>query len=156
MRRPYTLEHYARLVDDIRRRMPHASIGSDIIVGFPRETDGDFEALCTYLERSPLTHVHVFPYSDRPGTAASSMDGKVHGAVVRARASRVREIGRRLTTRFRDTQLGTTHWGLTLEDGSLVVTGNYLKVRVPPGRRRNEWVRVTVTEAGEALRGEIR
>ena len=61
MRRPYTIEHYAALVDDIRARMPDASIGSDIIVGFPGETDDDFEQLAAYLEASPLTHLHVFP-----------------------------------------------------------------------------------------------
>src|SRR5262249_57940649 len=61
MRRPYTIERYADLVEDIRRRLPHASIGSDLIVGFPRETEDDFEQLGRYLERSPLTHVHVFP-----------------------------------------------------------------------------------------------
>ena len=77
MRRPYTIEYYASLVDDIRARIPNASIGSDIIVGFPGETDEDFERACGYLERSPLTHVHVFPYSDRPGTPASAMAGKV-------------------------------------------------------------------------------
>ena len=104
-----------------------------MIVGFPGETDEDFEELCAYLERSPLTHVHVFPYSDRPGTAASAMSGKVHGAVIRERAARVREIGRRLTVRFRESQLGTIHRALTLEDGSLAVTGNYLKVRIPAG-----------------------
>src|SRR5262249_11101611 len=64
MRRPYTIDYYASLVDDIRARMPHASIGTDIIVGFPGETDDDFEQLASYLEGSPLTHVHVFPYSD--------------------------------------------------------------------------------------------
>ncbi len=69
MRRPYTIEYYAALVDDIRARIPNASIGSDIIVGFPGETDDDFEQLAGYLERSPLTHIHVFPYSDRPGHA---------------------------------------------------------------------------------------
>src|SRR5437763_3641560 len=68
MRRPYTIDYYASLVDDIRARIPHASIGSDIIVGFPGETDDDVDELASYLERSPLTHVHVFPYSDRPGT----------------------------------------------------------------------------------------
>ena len=156
MRRPYTLERYSSLVDDIRGRIPHASIGSDVIVGFPGETDEEFEQLCAYLERAPLTHVHVFPYSDRPGTVASSMTGKVHGSVVRVRASRVREIGQRLKESFKQSQLGTIHQGLTLEDGSLVVTGNYLKVRIPPGRKRNEWVDVRVTGANEAgMTGEI-
>src|SRR5204863_875227 len=76
MRRPYTIEEYASLVDSIRTRIPVASIGSDIIVGFPDETDDDFEQLASYLNRSPLTNVHVFPYSDRPGTTASTMSGK--------------------------------------------------------------------------------
>ena len=155
MRRPYTIEYYASLVDDIRARMPNASIGSDIIVGFPGETDEDFEALASYLERSPLTHVHVFPYSDRPGTAASTMSGRVPGPAVRERGRRVREIGQRLTRRFRESQIGTIHRALTLEDGSLVVTGNYLKLRVPPAHARNRWVRVRVTSDhdGELLSG---
>ena len=135
MRRPYTIGDYAALVDDIRARMPAASIGSDVIVGFPGEQPTRSSRSSTaYLERSPLTHVHVFPYSDRPGTEATAMDEKVPGAIVRERGRRIREIGQRLTTRFRASQVGTIRRGLTLEDGSLVVTDNYLKVRIPPGR----------------------
>ena len=154
MRRPYTIGHYASLVGDIRARIPSASIGSDIIVGFPGETDDDFERLVNYLERSPLTHIHVFPYSDRPGTPASAMPGKVNGVVVRERGRQIREIGQRLTQRFRESLVGTTHRALTLEDGTLAVTGNYVKVRIPPGRARNEWVRVRLTSQhdGELLR----
>jgi threonylcarbamoyladenosine tRNA methylthiotransferase MtaB len=155
MRRPYTLERYAGLVDQIRRLMPAASIGADVIVGFPGESDDDFEQLTSYLERSPLTHLHVFPYSDRPGTEASAMRDKVPGAIVRARARRVREIGLSLSAAFRDTQIGTVHKALTIEDGSLVVTGNYLKLRVASGRPRNEWVRVRALSHhdGELLGG---
>jgi threonylcarbamoyladenosine tRNA methylthiotransferase MtaB len=155
MRRPYTLAYYAALVDGIRAKLPHASIGSDVIVGFPGETDEDFAQLTDYLERSPLTHLHVFPYSDRPGTPATAMGGKVPGAAIRERGRRVREIGQRLTARFRDSQIGTTHRALTLDDGSLVVTGNYLKVRIPPGHARNDWVRVRITSHhdGELLGG---
>jgi threonylcarbamoyladenosine tRNA methylthiotransferase MtaB len=155
MRRPYTIAQYSTLVDDIRTTMPGASIGSDIIVGFPTETDEEFEELAAYLERAPLTHLHVFPYSDRPGTPASAMADKVPGIVVRERARRVRELGRRLTERFHESQVGTTHRALTLEDGSLAVTGNYLKVRIPPGRTRNEWVNVVVTEIGDTIRGNL-
>jgi threonylcarbamoyladenosine tRNA methylthiotransferase MtaB len=156
MRRPYTLAYYADLVDSIRARIPAASIGSDVIVGFPGEADDDFDELCAYLERSPLTHLHVFPYSDRSGTAASGMRGKVQGAVVRERAARVRAIGHRLTVRFRESQRGTTHRALTLEDGSLAVTGNYLKVRIPPGHARNEWVRVRIASVDETgVIGEV-
>jgi threonylcarbamoyladenosine tRNA methylthiotransferase MtaB len=154
MRRPYTNEYYAALVHDIRSRIPHASIGTDIIVGFPGETDADFEELASYLERSAVTHVHVFPYSDRPGTDASTLPSKVPGAVIRERGARVRDIALALTTRFRASQVGTEHRALTLEDGSLAVTGNYLKVRIPPGKRRNEWVRVRVTDAS-ALTAEL-
>ena len=138
MRRPYTIEYYESLVDDIRARMPQASIGSDVIVGFPGETDEDFAELATYLERSPLTHVHVFPYSDRPGTAATAMSGKVAGPIVRERGRRIREVAARLAERFRHSQVGSVRPGLTLEDGSTVMTDNYLKLRVPPGRGRNE------------------
>lgn len=155
MRRPYTIDQYAAIVDDIRRRMPDASVGSDVIVGFPGETDDDFEQLVSYLETSPLTHVHVFPYSDRPGTSASGMRGKVPGLVVRERGRRVREISARLAARFLDSQVGRVHRALTIEDGSLVVTGNYLKVRIPPGRARNEWVLVKVTDVGETVRGDL-
>src|SRR5207253_6895877 len=97
-----------------------------------------------YLDRSPLTHVHVFPYSDRPGTAASALGDKVAGPIVRARARIVREISQRLSARFRASQIGTVHRALTLEDGSRVVTGNYLKLRIPPGLTRNRWVDVRV------------
>jgi threonylcarbamoyladenosine tRNA methylthiotransferase MtaB len=155
MRRPYTRQQYTALVADIRRRIPHAAIGSDIIVGFPGERDEDFEELVSYLEASPVTHIHVFPYSDRPGTAASAMSGKVPGTVIRERARRVREIAARLTSAFLASQVGSVHRALTLEDGSLVVTGNYLKVRIPPGRARNEWVMVKVTGAGSTLKGEV-
>jgi threonylcarbamoyladenosine tRNA methylthiotransferase MtaB len=155
MRRPYTLVYYRRLVDRIRERMPHACIGSDIIVGFPGESDEDFEALTAYLESSPLTHVHVFPYSDRPGTVAASMVDKVHGSVVRERGTTVREIGRALTQRFHRSQDGAVRPGLTIDDGSIVVTDNYLKVRIASGYRRNEWVKVRVRSVGENLTGSV-
>ena len=88
MRRPYRIVDYAALVDEIHVRIPDASIGSDVIVGFPGETDEDFEELVTYLRHSPLTHVHVFPYSDRPGTVASTMSGRVAGVVAASMRSR--------------------------------------------------------------------
>jgi threonylcarbamoyladenosine tRNA methylthiotransferase MtaB len=155
MRRPYTIDRYAALVDDIRRRMPHAAIGADVIVGFPGERDEDFDELASYLEGSPLTHVHVFPYSDRPGTEASAMSGKVPGGAVRERGRRVREVAAMLARGFRTSQVGAIRRALTLEDGSLAVTDNYLKLRIPSGRPRNEWVfvRVLSHDHGELLGG---
>jgi threonylcarbamoyladenosine tRNA methylthiotransferase MtaB len=161
MRRPYTLDDYRRLVDSIHARLPHVSIGSDMIVGFPGETDEDFDANVAYLPTSPVTHLHVFPYSDRPGTEASAMDHKVSGSVIRDRGARLREIGSALTRRFRDAQIDTVRPGLTLEDGTLVVTDNYLKLRIVPGTPRNTRVRVRVTRtsgspgAAPAISGEL-
>jgi threonylcarbamoyladenosine tRNA methylthiotransferase MtaB len=152
MRRPYTLDDFGRLTDGIMQRMPHASIGSDLIAGFPAETDADFARNCAYLPRSPLSHLHVFPYSDRPGTEAAGMPGKVAGPIVRERGAELRRIGAGLSRRFKETQLGTVRPGLTLEDGTLVVTDNYLKVRIAAGRQRNE--RVTVKIVGDGV-GEL-
>ena len=144
MRRPYTIDYYSALVDDIRARMPHASIGSDVVVGFPGETNEDFDELATYLERSPLTHVHVFPYSDRPGTPAAAMNEKVAGSAIRERGRQIRDIAQRLSQRFRQSQLGKVRPALTIDDGTTAVTDNYLRVRIPPGKSRNEWIDVVV------------
>jgi len=149
MRRPYTIEYYARLVNGIRARIPHASIGSDVIVGFPGEIGADFEQLASYLERSPLTHVHVFPYSDRPGTDATMMSGKVDGTTIRERGRRVREVAQGLSRRFHESQVGAVRPALTIDDGSSVVTDNYLKLRVLPRRARNEWVRARIMSQHE-------
>jgi tRNA A37 methylthiotransferase MiaB len=83
------------------------------------------------------------------------MTGKVGGVIVRERGRRIREIGRVLTERFHRSQIGTIHRALTLDDGTVAVTGNYVKVRIPAGRARNEWVRVRMTSEhdGELLRG---
>jgi threonylcarbamoyladenosine tRNA methylthiotransferase MtaB len=144
MRRPYTSGCYRRLVDGIRTEIPHASIGSDIIVGFPGETDRHFAEMRTFLEELPLTHLHVFPYSDRPGTEASTLGSKVEGAAIRARGAEIRAIGERMARRFRASQTGTTRRALTVDDGSAAVTDNYLKVKLGQCHPRNEWIDVTV------------
>jgi threonylcarbamoyladenosine tRNA methylthiotransferase MtaB len=154
MRRPYAADTYARLVEDIARRMPHVSIGSDVIVGFPGESEGDFETMRAFLERVPLTHLHVFPYSDRPGTEASRMPGTVDGAVIRERARIVRDIGAAKTRRFRASQAGAKMRALTVDDGRSAVTPNYLKLQLDVPQPRNEWVEV-VCDGGDPLRGRV-
>lgn len=146
MRRPYTRHYYRGLVDSIVAVLPHASIGTDMIVGFPGETDDDFGANLEYLPASPLSHVHVFPYSDRPGTSAAAMPGKVVGTSIRERGARLRAIGADLARRFRESQVGTVRPGLTIEDGTLVVTDNYLKIRIPTGLERNRQVSVRLDD----------
>lgn len=155
MQRPYRLDAYRRLVDLVCERLPHAAIGSDVIVGFPGETGEDFAANDEYLPDSSLTHLHVFPYSDRPGTVASRLPGRVPGAEVRRRGQRLRDIGRDLAHRFRRAQLGTTRPALTLDDGTLAVTDNYLKVRIPPALARNVRGDVLIEEVGAEIRGRV-
>jgi threonylcarbamoyladenosine tRNA methylthiotransferase MtaB len=151
MRRPYTLSYYARLIDRITRLMPHAAVGSDIIVGFPGETSRHFAEMVATLEKMPLTYLHVFPYSDRPGTRASQLRPKVDGMEIRERARQVREIGERMTQRFRRSQWGRVTRALTVDDGKSVVTVNYLKLRLDATYPRNQWIDVRVMED---LRGE--
>jgi threonylcarbamoyladenosine tRNA methylthiotransferase MtaB len=144
MRRPYTASVYARLVTRIHALLPHASIGSDFIVGFPGESSADFEESASLLRDLPLTHLHVFPYSDRPGTEAASLAGRVDGALVRDRGRRIRAIGQEMQARFRETQRGTVRRALTVDDGWSAVTDNYLKVRLDTRHLRNEWVQVAI------------
>jgi threonylcarbamoyladenosine tRNA methylthiotransferase MtaB len=152
MHRPYTLDDYKELVNTIADRMPHASIGSDMIVGFPGETEADFARNLEYLPGSPLTHLHVFPYSDRPGTPASGMCDKVAGPTVRERSASLRSISRELADRFRNSQRGTIRRGLTIENGQTVVTDNYLKLQVNASLTRNVRVMVRVLDGS---RGEV-
>lgn len=150
MRRPYTAAYYRDLVERIRRVLPDAAIGSDIIVGFPGETTAHFEELRCLLHALPLTHLHVFPYSDRPGTEASRLGPKVDGREIRARAREVRAIGDRMARCFRQSQIGRTLRALTVDDGQSLVTENYLKLRLDVRRPRNERVDVRVIDEHHA------
>ena len=142
MRRPYTVSQYATLVERIHRRMPDASIGSDIIVGFPGERQDDVDDMRRALATLPLSHLHVFPYSDRPGTEASRMTDKVDGVAIRERGREVRAIGEQMTRRFRESQVGSTRRALTVDDGWSAVTDNYVKVRLSQPHARNQWILV--------------
>lgn len=148
MRRPYTAAYYSDLVHRINGLMPHASIGSDLIVGFPGETEDAFEESLTRVTQLPLSHVHVFPYSDRPGTEASRLHPKVDGMTIRDRARRLREAGAGMTRRFRHAQHGTVRRALVVDDGWSAVTDNYLKVRLDEQRERNSWLEVELKEPG--------
>ena len=155
MRRPYTLAYFRGLVDGIASRLPDVSIGSDLIVGFPGESDRDFEANLAYLPSSPISHLHVFPYSDRPGTEAARMPERVPPSVIRERATRLRQISGGLSTAFGRRQIGAVRRGLTLEDGSLAITDNYVKVRIARGFPRNERVMVRISADASGLTGTV-
>ena len=144
MRRPYTAGFFRGLVERIHETMPHAAIGSDLIVGFPGESADEFSETERMLSDLPLSHLHVFPYSDRPGTEASEMAGKVDGVAIRERGARLREIGRAMVARFRDTQRGTVRRALTVDDGRSAVTDNYIKVSLDPPQARNTWISAVI------------
>ena len=95
MRRNYDTGYYRDLMLRVRERLPDAALGSDIIVGFPGETDAQFESSLEFFASVPLTYFHVFPYSSRRGTVAASLPDMVPGAVKKARARRMRELGAR-------------------------------------------------------------
>jgi len=147
MRRPYRAGDFRGVAANIHARLPNAAIGTDVIVGFPGETDPDFAATVSVLESLPLAYAHVFPYSDRPGTAASALTSKVDGNVIRDRARVVRDIAARKSAEFRRNQVGRAMKALTVDDGASVVTGNYLKVRISNPQPRNSWVTVTIANA---------
>lgn len=93
MRRNYDTAYYRGLLERVRERLPEASLGSDIIVGFPDESDAQFEKSLEYFASLPLTYFHVFPYSLRRGTAAAGLADPVPGDVKKLRARRMRELG---------------------------------------------------------------
>lgn len=154
MRRPYRQLDFARLLERVRAQMPDAAIGSDVMVGFPGETDEDHAAQAQFLESSELTHLHVFPYSERPGTEAATLVPKVPQPVAARRAEELRSISRRLHERFVASHVGKVRPGLVLRSGTRVMTDNYLTVSVDKPRVRNERVRIRITSASP-LRGEV-
>jgi threonylcarbamoyladenosine tRNA methylthiotransferase MtaB len=135
MRRPYTSAMYRGLVDTLAGAIPRLGLGADVIVGFPGERDVDFEQTMALVDALPLTYLHVFPYSDRPGTEASGLDGHLAPGVVTERAGRLRALGRAKNLAFRRGLVGRTEDVLVLEtrdraSGRLVgLTGNYVEVR---------------------------
>jgi len=100
MRRRYTPEQYAAAVEDALARVPRLGLGADVITGFPGEDDAAFEASVGMIERFPFSNLHVFPYSERPGTPAAAMDGAVPVATRRERAQRLIAIGEEKRKRF--------------------------------------------------------
>jgi len=135
MNRPYDAEQYAQRVRAMRRTFPDAAIGADVIVGFPGETEDHFQETLALVAGLPLTYLHVFAYSDRPGTRASQMASKVPPEVIEDRSSRLRALGAKKRRVFEDGFRGSELHALLLKqrssDGRLAaLTGNYIEVLV--------------------------
>ena len=144
MHRWYRAGHYAERVALIRRLLPDASIGADVIVGFPGETQDDFSATLDFISALPLSYLHVFSFSERPGTAAETLDApRVPGHVIRERARTLRGLSDKRASEFRASQAGSVERVITLARGgdnwTEALTGNYLKVRLAGGYAPNEW-----------------
>jgi threonylcarbamoyladenosine tRNA methylthiotransferase MtaB len=149
MRRWYRAEHYAERIKRIRALMPDAAIGADVIVGFPGETDQDFAATAELIEKLPFTYLHVFSFSERPGTEAAKLHHvAVPDAIIRRRARALRALGEKKRAEFRASQACHKMRALTLQrrgpDWTEALTGNYLKVRVARHFAANEWHDVRV------------
>ena len=158
MRRWYRAEHYARRAELAREWLPDAAIGADVIVGFPSETEDDFRATRALIEAMPLTYLHVFSFSPRPGTAAAQMTETVASEVAARRARDLRALGEEKKQAFQASQVGRTIRVLTLnrtgEDPSgpwtRALSGNYCDVHVPGHRPANEFVDIQVTGVKDA------
>jgi threonylcarbamoyladenosine tRNA methylthiotransferase MtaB len=154
MYRPYTPGYYASLVERIREAVPNASIGADVMVGFPGETDDDFAATYRLIESSPLTYLHVFPFSSRPGTVASDLPYAVPEHVARHRAKLLRQLIAEKNRRFRQTMIGRQLEVLVLEEPPengkrSAISSNFIRVRVPEDMPANEWTRVLIADLSE-------
>jgi threonylcarbamoyladenosine tRNA methylthiotransferase MtaB len=165
MHRWYRAEHYARRVELIHERLPHAAIGADVITGFPGESEADHTATLAFIERLPFTYLHVFSFSKRPGTKAAALSNEVPGSTIKRRARELRALSESKAAAFCQSQLGRALRVLTLRpDGPAeglqqaatpALSSNYLKVRVNGIHPANNFLDVLISaETGTALEGE--
>ena len=135
MRRRYQSDVFRDRIDKVRRLMPDTFFGVDVIVGFPTETEEDFAATYGLLESLEPAYLHIFPFSERPGTPAATMAGRVKDSVKTERAARLNELCTALHDRFCRHYLGTEADVLFEGRGRggmmFGYTGNYIKCRVP-------------------------
>jgi threonylcarbamoyladenosine tRNA methylthiotransferase MtaB len=147
MRRNYDTSYYRDLLLNVREKLPEASLGSDIIVGFPGESDDDFERSVEFFSSLPLTYFHVFPFSVRRGTVAATMPGRVAEPVKKARARRMRELGAKKKSEFCLTFRGRTV--------PVLIEAKVDRLRdCHKGFSRN-YLPVTVVGAGEFVNSEV-
>ncbi len=160
MHRKYRPWHYRQKIEKIRAAMPTAAIGADVMVGFPGETDAEFESTRRMIEDLPFTYLHVFTYSARPGTPAAEMSNQVPVHIARARNQVLRELAAQKKLAFMRSFIGQTIEAITLNVGSEnsdgefteALTDNYLKLRLRGRHEANRWMQVEVEDvAGGAL-----
>ena len=162
MHRRYRPWHYADRILKIRRAMPEAAIGADVMVGFPGETDDDFEQTRTLIESLPFTYLHVFTYSSRPGTPSSAMPAQLPGDVARERNRILRELAARKKRQFQQGFIGKTLEAITLthvdrqEGFTEALTNNYQKLWVEGFHEANQAIHARILGIeDDALIGQL-
>jgi threonylcarbamoyladenosine tRNA methylthiotransferase MtaB len=160
MHRKYRPWHYREKVEKIRAAMPKAAIGADVMVGFPGESDAEFESTRRMIEDLPFTYLHVFTYSARPGTAAAAMPAPVSVPVERERNHILRDLAAAKKLAFMRSFVGATVAAITLNvfDGEQTeaLTDNYLKLRLAGRHQANQWITARVESvANGALAGSL-
>jgi threonylcarbamoyladenosine tRNA methylthiotransferase MtaB len=108
MKRRYKRENFADRIFKIKQEMPNAFIAADVIVGFPQETNEDFEDAHHFINSLPLAFLHIFPFSERPNTLAAKMSGKISPEVKKIRAKRLQELSDKKHQEFIENQKGKT------------------------------------------------
>ena len=141
MKRKYRTRHYEDRLLRARALMPDAAFGADVMTGFPGETEAEFAETLAFVDSLPFTYLHVFTYSERPGTAAAGL-AQVPWQLRKERTRRLRELGAAKNLRFRNRMLGRPLRAVTLDNGT-ALTENYLQVELAQPRPANEWVTVT-------------
>ena len=162
MHRPYTTAKFKTLLADIKTRVPDIAITTDVIVGFPGETEADFETTCKFAESCGFSKMHIFPFSARKGTPAEKFAGAVTEAVKKERADILGKIDETMHKAFLQAMVGQNAEVLfeqpAGEDYFEGLTGNYQRVFVKSGGRNlgGEILPVKITAFdGEKLLGEI-
>ncbi|WP_075291786.1 tRNA (N(6)-L-threonylcarbamoyladenosine(37)-C(2))-methylthiotransferase MtaB [Pararhizobium arenae] len=142
MKRRHSRADALKFVEDVRRLRPEMSFGADMIAGFPTETEEMFSNAASLAEEAGIAHLHVFPYSPRPGTPAARMP-QLERAIIKERAARLRATGLRLSEAHLDSMVGTQQW-LLVENNGLAHTENFTLVAAP-GLAPREMVSVRIT-----------
>jgi threonylcarbamoyladenosine tRNA methylthiotransferase MtaB len=138
MGRPYKAAEAERVLAELKGAVPDLSLGADILTCFPGETEEDFEATVSLVERVPFSRLHVFPFSPRKGTRAASLPGAVPEGERRRRLDLLRSLAAKKEAEFLSAQIGKTRLALVEgprpRSGRLsVLTDNYIRALLPPG-----------------------
>jgi threonylcarbamoyladenosine tRNA methylthiotransferase MtaB len=159
MHRKYRPWHYREKIEKIRAAMPTAAIGADVMVGFPGETDAEFECTRRMIEDLSFTYLHVFTYSARPGTPAAKMPNQVPVHEARERNRILRELATEKKLAFMRGFIGKGVDAITLSvvgsddagEFTEALTDNYLKLRLRGRHEANRWMRARVSSAADGV-----